>query len=213
MNNTILVCFAHPDDAELWAGGTLLSSKSKKVKTISICFETHDKARSQECIKASKILNIDNQIFLSKKTDWWIIENEDLSKLIKYLIDFKPDVIITHPHDDLHPEHRLVFNLVVKATIVAGDNLQKNIKLLESSSYNGVTLNGLFQPTEFIDISDFWEDKLKAIHEYKTQIPEVLIKFIDSQTSFYGNLIKTKRAEGFRKHPVLGQYQSSSLLG
>ena len=212
MKNTVLACFAHPDDAELWAGGTLLRCKENQMDIVSICFETHDSLRTQECFKASKVINFDQLIFLSRKTNWWNIENDDLTKLIQLITDVSPDLILSHPNDDLHPEHRLVSNLVVKAIIVARDTIKKDIMLLESSSYNGLTLNGVFQPTEIIDITDYWDTKIKAVNEYQTQNPSELIRFIDSQSLFWGAIINTKRAEGFRQYPVLGQYDRNTLL-
>ena len=209
---TILCILAHPDDAEIWAGGTLLKCIDNGYRVFSACFETQDPERTKECISSAGILGMEPPIFLAKKKNWWTIDDDDFKSAVKLITDIAPDLIITHPHNDIHPEHRLIASLAMKAAIVAGDRLHKGFEMLACSSYNGMTLDGLFNPSIFVDITSHWSRKIEAIGEYHTQDPPVSIRLTDAQTVFYGNLVGAKRAEGFMAIPILGEVRPQSLL-
>ncbi len=201
---TLLCCFAHPDDAELWAGGTVHCHVNINQRVVIICFDTGEPERNKEAQKAAITLGVEKLTLLPRHQVWWQGSDDDLDKIINIIIDEKPTIILTHSFDDTHPEHSLMAKLVVKATIRAQDILNRKIQVYETSTYLGQTLNGLFTPTTFIDISEVWSKKELAIRHFITQMPETLLSFIDSQTRFYGSLCGVTRAEGFRRYPILG---------
>lgn len=207
-----MACFAHPDDAELWCGGTLIKCKKKGYQVHSVCCETQDPQRTLECVESAKIIGIDKLDFLAKKKNWWTFTDDDFKRMVGLIIANKPDVVVTHPHDDCHPEHRLFSDFVMKTCIVARDRISKDIELVAASSYNGLTLNGMFQPSIFVDVTAVWEKKIEAVNRYLTQVPAESIKLIDTQSLYFGHIVNTQRAEGFRPIPLVGYIPRQSLL-
>lgn len=115
----ILVVMAHPDDTELYAGGTLarLMADGKIVRSVKMTSGekgSRDKeiseaelktTREQEDRKAMKLLGIadENNVYLDLGDGQ--IENtiENIGLVAKQIREFKPDIVITH-----NPEHVII---------------------------------------------------------------------------------------------------------
>lgn len=115
----IMVVLSHPDDAELYAGGTIarLVGDGKEVQLIKMTLGNKGsrqekiseadlkKVREQEDQAAAQVLGIkpENNIYLGLP-DGGIENNlETIGKLAKQIRLFKPDLIITH-----NPEHVVI---------------------------------------------------------------------------------------------------------
>jgi len=209
---TLLCCLAHPDDAEIWMAGTILQHRNSNIRVIVVCFDTGEPERVLEAKRAAKLLDITQLIILPRNDLWWKGSNNDLERLIDIFTNEKPNVIITHSASDTHPEHQLINQLCVKATIRYQDNCCQEAQLYECSSYLGREQEKLFLPDIFIDITPYWEKKIKAISIYKSQNPEVSLGFINGVNHFYGGLCGVERAEGFRRYPLLGKAGTATSL-
>ena len=64
-------------------------------------------------------------------------------------------------------------------------------------------LNKFFTPNVFVDITDTWEEKIKALELYKSQWRNDWYEFIDSTSRYYGKIIGVERAEGFYSNKIL----------
>lgn len=141
--NRILAIFAHPDDADIYAGGTLarLVKEGKQVGSVKLSLgnkgsrqeniteEALSALRLEEDKAAMKVLGIkDNDNFYLDFSDGEI-ENtlSTIEKLVKVIRTFKPDIVITHNPEDMiirwdgetnwvnHRDHRNTGKSVVDA--------------------------------------------------------------------------------------------------
>ncbi len=193
----VLVIIAHPDDAELSAGGSIArwAREGATVRTV-VCTNgdkgTKDdvspfdlaKTREAEQLEASRILGVRETLFLRHR-DGELEDTRAFRNQIAFLIrHFKPDTILTHDpwrtHYQ-HPDHQAIGHATFKAVIYARDQ-----HFLPELGYAGIdahhTNNLLYlnsrEPNFFVDITDTFDAKMRAICAHKCQIknPEQMEK-------------------------------------
>ena len=200
MNEKLAVVVAHIDDAEIWAGGTLLNF-SERAKINVYCLKTTDNLRINEAHLSEKQLGI-QYIF-------WENDN-DLYHLLK---SFRPSILITHWYMDTHPEHLLVFQNVYRIlpTLQIREHIMPNVYCMETYNCLGYNLSVPFNPTNFIDISQVWEKKKNVIQLFKSQPVQYWTNMIARQNSFFGAQVGVSYAEAFIQIPILGIRKCSRL--
>ena len=234
----ILIFGAHPDDIELGCGGTILSEieEGKTVGLIDITegeLGTRGSAekRKQESDKASKILGVDFRLNLGMRDGF--VKNDENSQyeIIKLIRKYQPEIIICNAPDDRHIDHPEASKLVVSSSFLSGlvkirteiDNKIQN-PWRPKNIYHYIQWKNL-EPTFVVDISEFIENKMKAVSSYDSQFynpdskePETLIsskKFLDSITARsadFGRLIGVEHAEGFISNKLVGVKSLNDLL-
>jgi len=117
----IMVLFAHPDDAELYAGGTIarLVDAGKRVRVVKmtsgdrgsrdmkISEEELRKLREEEDTKAMKVLGIrdEDNVYLRVR-DGEVQDSIEVIEKVAYQIrEFQPEIVITHNPDDVIIHH------------------------------------------------------------------------------------------------------------
>lgn len=204
--NRILCILAHPDDAEIWAGGTLAlhAEQGDKVSVIT-CFD-HRPERLNEVRKSSRLLGY--QHIKSDTPDYTSPNFDTLKNLVGKNI---PDIVVTHWNKDCHLEHRLTFDVSLKLTHYWKRRVKKTPVLLMVSTYQMVGQDGLFEPDIIIDTS-FWANlKTNAIKCHRSQHPEVLLADIQSQDRLLGLRIGAKQGEGFKELPLFGRHRTKKV--
>lgn len=183
----MLFIVAHPDDAELSFGGTILKSIKNgcEVKVLvmtngELAVENisskrkNKKIRYTEQMNASKYGNFMVE-FLGLKDGYVINSLKIRKKLIKRILKYRPDIIFTHAKNDYHPDHRYT-GILVEDTLVLS-SVSKYIKKLKPLNYNPIVLfafNKFKKPNEFsndviVNISDEYEEKIKLAYFHKSQ--------------------------------------------
>ena len=125
----VLSIGAHPDDADTSAGGLLLKLRDKgwEVRLLSVtdgsagmydvsrCGAPLAEIRRKEAAASGRLLGA--------KYDVWDIPDarltvtlENRERMIRYIRQFRPDVIITNRPGDYHPDHRATATLVADAS-------------------------------------------------------------------------------------------------
>ena len=185
-----LVIAAHPDDETLGCGATIYSLRKNKndVRVIflgegSTCrFDSDTKKvilnkaidqRKKFSLKALKTLKIKNYFFYDLpcgKFDQ--IPILKLAKIIeKEILNFNPNVILTHSDTDVHVDHQRTFQASLQAT---RPSLNNNVELLLSFEILSATEKNFikeFLPNYFIQIDqESLKKKLTAAKCYKTEI-------------------------------------------
>lgn len=223
MNLDVLVFAAHPDDAELAMGGTIakFSRNNLKVGIIDLTrgeLGTRGSAdiRQKEafqaaiCLKAAIRENLhipDGSIEATK---------ENVSKIMMCIRKFRPKIIFAPYFNDRHPDHIEASQMIKKAMFLSGlEKLKTFDKERIQEAYRPKKLyyymqTYAFTPTFIVDISETYEDKMKAIQSYSTQFfnpksiePETFIsqpnfmKFIESRAKLYGFKIGKDYGEPF----------------
>jgi len=190
MKQRIVCIFAHPDDEAFGPAGTIAKFAGKKEVYLICVTNGNDKTnniknlakiRKQELYKSSKILGI-KKVYLLNYEDGELSNNkyyklaEDIAKILKVI---KPQNLITFEMRGVsgHLDH--VFCSMVSSFLFKKLNFIKKIyyfaERLEIS--NKMKNYFIFFPKGFkknqvdqiIDVSKYWDKKIRAIKTYKSQ--------------------------------------------
>jgi len=191
--NKILIVVAHPDDEVLGCGGTIAkyikngskayclflgrgkSSRLEKEKN-NIVKKEQD-ILEKEAQKAAKILGI-SKVFFENFPDqkYDTVSFLDIVKSIERVKNkIKPDIIFTHHQGDLNLDHQITF----KAALTACRPLKKetvreiySFEVPSSTEWGTPKRKNYFVPNVFIDISDTFSKKVRALKAYKSELRE-----------------------------------------
>ncbi len=160
--------FAHPDDESLSTGGTIAKYAAEGNQVITVCLSS-DSVRKSEYLEAVKALGIEEYLIFDHPD---VHSNEQIitQKLIEFLLEFRPDIVITHLEEDYHIDHRVTFRIVGEAIEWAAHETQHENPHLVSKLYTSETTILLPNPHIFVDISEFYQKKEEAIRCYKSQL-------------------------------------------
>lgn len=198
----ILNIFAHCDDAEIWAGGTLIKHAQRGDKIFTIV-----------AAATSDIKFIESQRAHSRFNGTLIGErNLNVNIAEKYIRDLQPDIIITHRPDDSNPEHCKVFTITSNAVLMPWieNNIPSRLFVVDTYSSRGTT--GIFQPSVFVDISDVWEGKVALIKEFRSEPSDMWIGMCKKQNAFWGEGTMKQYCEVFKQIPIQGKLTPDEYL-
>ena len=214
INLDILVIGAHPDDAEIGCGGTIAHYKKRGKKVGILDFSNGEptpfgtvEKRLTEAKAASEVLHLDIRITLDMTNR--CIENtvENRKKVSEVIRKYKPNVLITHPSDDWHPDH-IACHQIVNAAKFQSKLTKTESKYSEHYPkyvfyFDHSHLKDKNRKLDFlVDISDSIEDKIAALKAYKSQFVDNkkhlrIFDYIKERAGFLGYQIGVKYAEGF----------------
>jgi LmbE family N-acetylglucosaminyl deacetylase len=184
----IIVFGAHPDDAELEAGGTaaLWAAAGHHVKFVSTTNGDIGHAReagaplarrrTEEVKRADAILGV-------KATEVYDIHDgeimptlENRRKITKSIREWNADVVIAHRPNDYHPDHRYTgilvqdaaFMVIVKSFMPLVPNLTKNPVFLYTE--DGFQKPNPMDPDIVVSIDSVIDQKIDALWELESQI-------------------------------------------
>jgi len=114
---TILCLGAHCNDIEIGAGGTLLrlQEENPKLNIHSVVFISNEqrvaeaRASAKKFVKNNTALNLTILTFRESYFPYIAIEIKEYFDRLKQ--ECSPDLILTHFHQDLHQDHRLISEL------------------------------------------------------------------------------------------------------
>jgi LmbE family N-acetylglucosaminyl deacetylase len=167
----ILAIGAHPDDVEIGCGGALVLFKRKGHEIFILVLTKGEasgdpKVREKECKKAASIIGADELIF-GNLQDTRITDGIKTILTIENVINrIGPDIIFAHSWKDGHQDHRNAG----MATLSAARN-SKKILLYESPA----ALRE-FCPQVFVDISEAFDVKLKALTCFGSQANKIYFR-------------------------------------
>ncbi len=171
----ILVVGAHPDDPETGCGGTIarLISEGNEVVVVymtrgergikGVGLDEAAKIRTAEALEACKVFGC-RSIFLTQIDSAAEITPERYTEMINLMKQEKPDVVLSHWPLDGHRDHAICGILVLDAWRRVGSTFDLFFYevMLGTQSKD-------FIPTDFVDITDFRDIKLKASRCHKSQ--------------------------------------------
>lgn len=219
----VLIFAAHPDDAELGCGGTIvkLADSGKKIGIIDLTqgeLGTRGSVnlRQKEAEKAGKILGIN--VRLNVKLKDGNIQNNSTNrlKLIKLIRHFKPDIIFLPYTGDRHPDHIHTGIIVKESAFYSGlSKIRSTYNKKPQLNYRPSRLiyymqTYTFEPSFIIDVTNEFSKKMKAVNCYNTQFynenykgedtfisDKKFIDFIEARAKFYGFMIGAEYGEPF----------------
>lgn len=179
--NKILTIAVHPDDETLGCGGTLLKHKSKGDEIHWLICSSLNKnhsyynIREKEINKVSKLYNFNsvNRLPLeTTKVDQFSISEiiEMISKLIKKI---KPNIIYLPFKEDVHTDHKKIFEASYSCTKSFRYSFIKKIYMMETLSETDFAPSikkDSFVPNTFVNIDKFIKKKIQIMKVYKSEI-------------------------------------------
>jgi len=180
----IAVVTAHPDDAEILMGGTIVRYRQKGHSvTIVICTngevgsstlpkEEIIKVREREAREGAKILGAD-LIWLGYPDMFLMDTLESRLAVLNATRSVQADVVFTHYPDFYNPDHNTTSKIANDITpLQDAPNIKTKFPPTKAmpTLYFMDTITGVaFDPVEYVDISEVFDVKKKALLAHKTQ--------------------------------------------
>jgi bacillithiol biosynthesis deacetylase BshB1 len=177
----ILVVAAHPDDAELVMGGTIAreTSAGHRLGIVDLTrgesgSRGSPQARLEEAQEAARILGVAHRESLALPDARLESTPAQRDPVVEAIRRLRPRVVLTQHWDQRHPDHAATGRLVYDACFLSGlRNYRPNLgaawrpgKLAYAVTMTEVTE---VKPSFVVDITAFWETKLRAISAYASQ--------------------------------------------
>jgi bacillithiol biosynthesis deacetylase BshB1 len=246
INNSIdfLAIGAHPDDIELSCGGTI-AKLTGEGKTVVIADLTggelgtrgSGEIRAQESAEAARILGVKTRVNLGIPDGSVEVNDENVHKIIQVIRRYRPKAVIVNQEYERHPDHEAAHRLLRTAMFKSGlGKYESEYEGKTQEPYRTRKVYSYMQSYEFrnknvffVDISDTFETKMKAISAYVSQVyvpgqsdmngPTTRLsrpEFIDelkSRAMYWGSLVGVRYAEAFCSiEPVVIRNISDLLL-
>ncbi|RYE34713.1 MAG: bacillithiol biosynthesis deacetylase BshB1 [Sphingobacteriaceae bacterium] len=236
----ILVLPAHPDDAELYCSGTIAKhiALGKKVGVADLTrgeLGTRGtvEIRQEEANRAAKLLNLSVRDNVGLRDGYLENDEANQQEVIKIIRKYQPEIIIASAVSDRHPDHAKSAELVEHAGFYAGLSKIKTVSNdgLEQQAWRPKLILNFIQDTHLkpdilIDITEYWEQKIASIREYKSQFynpdwadePQTYIsspaflEVAEARAREFGRAIQVKYAEGYTSKRLFGVNNLFNLL-
>jgi len=241
MKLDVLAIGVHPDDVELSCSGTIIN-ELKRGKKVGILDLTQGElgtrgtvaTRYAEAAKAAEIMGVHVRENLKMRDGFFRNDEEHQLMLIRAIRKYQPEVILANALHDRHPDHGRAGHLIAESAFLAG------LAKIETKDDNGAPQvrwrpkyilhylqDWYHEPDLIVDISDVFEQRMKAIEAYTTQFynpdsgdngPQTYIStpdFLDSiigRARMLGKRIGVKYGEGFVCEKKIGISHLDALL-
>lgn len=183
----VLVIAPHPDDEVLGAGGTIarLSAERHHVVVAIVTRgmpELFDQALieqgREEAVRAHAILGVAETRFMDfPAAQLDTVPHHRLNAGMLALVgETRPEMVLIPFRDDLHLDHRLVFDsalVAVRPTPGSGVREVYAYETLSETNWNASrSITAPFVPDLYVRIDDFLDRKLEAMRAYASQLRE-----------------------------------------
>ena len=184
MTHNILIVAPHPDDEVLGCGG-LIKKKSLVGHHVYVLVVTRGSAKRyseekvlnvrEEAKRAHQILGVKETIFLDfPAPDLDLVSKADMSgEISKVIQQYKIHELFLPHRGDIHHDHQAVFNAgLVAARPVQGSTVKKlyAYETLSETEWAAPFASDIFVPTYFVDVTNEFSFKLKAMEAFKSQL-------------------------------------------
>ncbi len=231
-----MIVAAHPDDAEIFAGGTALALRA--LGRTGVLVDVTDggagtrgsaEIRAREAAAAAKTLGLkrvclgepDGSVRNTLEAQW---------KLIREIRRFRPRVVFTHHFAEEHPDHGATAALVKEAVFRSG--LRKidceGEPFRPGRVFHAVHSALSVPPTFCVDISAHWEAKMRVLQCYESQFHNpaasryrgktdlatpAFLESLEVKARFFGQRIRRRYAEAFWCEELAEVFDPTALGG
>lgn len=230
MKLDILILAAHPDDAELGAGGTIAAhvAKGRKVGVIDLTrgelgTRGTPETRASEAAEGAKILGLSVRENLGLADGFFRNDEEHQRRVIQAVRKYQPEIVLANAIQDRHSDHGKGAELAYDSCFLSGltkietRDEQGNVQQVWRPKVVYHYIQSQFiEPDFIVDVTPHWETKINAIKAFKTQFfdpdskapttyistPEFL-NMVEARAIEFGHAIGVKYGEGFtvRRYP------------
>lgn len=181
MKLDLLVIAAHPDDAEICVGGTLLLARDAGLATGVVDVTRGEMGtrgtredRDRETRAASELLGISLRRNLELPDGRVEVSQQSREALARILREHRPSVVIAQHEHDLHPDHAAAGRLAREAWYLAGlrrlAELDGGPAAARPRRFLSFMGHVPFEPGLVVDIGPVWERKLAVVRCYASQL-------------------------------------------
>ncbi len=239
----VLAIGAHGDDLEVFCGGTLALC-AQRGDSVTMCVVTDGRGRPkgdpdqiaairhQEAAASAALIGAE-LAWLAMPDGAVVADKNTCRPFVELIRRVKPELIITHPPEDYHPDHTAVSRLVIESVQLArtanfAAELPPHrgaVAVYFMESERGIG----FLPEDYVDISTVFEVKLQMLRCHRSQFmpptepydPDFVVP-IDNQhpfmryayamSSFRGVQADVAYAETFRAWRSAGRVLTKRVL-
>lgn len=175
----ILVVAAHPDDEILGVGGTV-AKHAAQGDHVFVCLVTkshsprwsegYRRQKNKEARRVDAILGVRERTWLDFPTARTnIVATEALTDALQNVVDrVLPHRVYTHFAEDVHEDHRTIFQGVLVAT---RPFVSRQMEVLSFETPSSTEWSHQpFHPTHYINIGDHIKKKLEAFSAYRSEV-------------------------------------------
>lgn len=238
----ILAIGAHPDDLEEFCGGTL-ALYMRAGHRVTMCVVTDGQGnpqgkpeeiaaiRKEEAQASADVIGAD-LVWMAIPDGRVVMDEASRVYFADVIRATAPDLIITHPPDDYHPDHINTSQLVIQAVQSTHTpnhhsqypRLPGPMPVAFMDAEHGIN----FLPEEYVDISSVWDTKVKMLLQHRSQcmpdgkynpnhtLPPIeqipLVREMRILSEFRGLSCGAAYAEGFRWWRVAYRLTAKRLL-
>lgn len=226
----ILVILAHPDDPDFFCGAMLarwcsqghevhyclLTKGQKGGQDVNIVPAELGALRVQEQEAAARAIGVQSVEFLDYMDGEVVPDMQMRKKIVRVIRKWQPDILVScdplnlfGPNSDRinHPDHRAAGQVVVDAAFPAAGSPMFFPELIREENLAAHTPEELWLsiPASWnfsIDLSDYFEAKLRALHCHRSQIGADLDRFDQNMRSRFVTDPQTSKPgyyENFRR--------------
>ncbi len=240
----VLGLAAHPDDVELSAGGTMCLLVHQGYQVGIVDFTRGElgsrgtpEGRQEEAQVASQIMGLTVRENLGIPDGNIANTKENQLKVIRVVRRYRPHVVLVNAHECRHPDHCAAAQLSVDAFFYSG------LRKVETEEEDGTPQepwrphhvlhymqSALFEPNLIVDVSTTWEQRMRAMRAFKSQVfnpeyqgtdkePDTYIsnpdffQWIEARARTYGYNIGATHGEPFYYRGVVGVTDLIGVLG
>jgi len=204
---------AHPDDVEIFCGGTLIKMVKKGYRVAMVDLTEGElgtrgskEIRAREAKAAQEAMGAQHRENLGIPDTQVLVSIENRNKIIEVLRRLRPRVVITSFWEGRHPDHSNGSRLVYDACFFSG---LKNYPLPGEAFRPHKIMYTIrhreyMQPSFVTDITGQFDDKVRAIACYSSQFPapgenadHSIYERLRDFASFCGTLIGKRYGEAF----------------
>lgn len=186
MKLDILCLAAHPDDVELFAGGTVCGLVKKGYRVGIADFTRGERGtrgtpetRAREAALASKVMGLATRVNLGIPDG--AIDNtiDNQQKIVRVIRAFRPHIILAHAEGDRHPDHGNAARLTHSAIFSSGlikitthDDDGSPQDPWRPAHVLQYVQNSPVLPDIIVDVSDVWEQRIETLLAFSSQFSE-----------------------------------------
>ncbi|HXH11979.1 MAG TPA: PIG-L deacetylase family protein [Alphaproteobacteria bacterium] len=183
----LLAVMAHPDDAEIWAGGTIAKHIQRGDEVLIVYMTaTEDSLRGEEAKKGAAILGA--QVLFMGLVDGQVRDTPETStRMREVLMSSAPDIIVTHWLDDGHADHAATAAVVQRTLPFVMADIGKTVRVWACDTYFSLGPRGPFVPDVYVDVTQQWAIKLAAVRAHQSQHPEGWVTLLERQCGLHAH--------------------------
>jgi LmbE family N-acetylglucosaminyl deacetylase len=221
--SSALVVFAHPDDAEFSCGGTVARWAREGCQVHYVCLTDGSagsnepdtsraamrEVRARELRAAAEVLGVASVTFLGELDGFLEVTPETRKKVTREVRRVRPDVIVAPDPSRLwfentyinHSDHKAAGALALSA-VMPDAPTRVMFQELEEEGIEPYEVPNLYltanDPDTFVDITDTFDVKLKALRAHASQIGDGMEERVAERARAVGERAGCEYAEGFK---------------